>query len=676
MSDFAEVQVASQGALGLGFQVNKGTEQETAGDFRWYQWSRVGLGAQQMLANLPLAIASTILPRGQYKDGLGMAGMAELVPSLEEDFAWLLRIAHGVEAYAVIEDYAMTSVFGDTELTSLTGANVHTFVPGTDRTELPWFTTRKLLPNAAAAAELGEITRDCRLTGLVLNFPNTGIITAQIGIAGIEPKWDLNPAWLPTYDEEYFAVVADTDSFVSFPDWTVAATSDGTGTTLTFVDSSLATPYAYDDMIIGYTIKFTSGPNAGYQKVITDYATASGTVTWVGALKVSYTADTAVIIPRYPVAGATVTLDNGVVPPGDPRMRVIGKPTPHDLPLLGPRACSVRMAVLIDTETDYVPILRAFRNAAVEGDKSWSSTPYKGDVHLRAVSPFMITGTTPHALEFLTIAGNGTFSLVDTTPLVAGQPITAVFDVLSNANIKVVTCDTDVLNTLSDSGEFDQGAQAYVGMWVEQTDDSEYAQVVSWIDADSVLLDSDPFDLGSEAGSLGDHHTKQLSLATATLTGGEYAGYAMRVVTLGGGSALSLEDCRIIEYAIDGGDDADMITWATALAGACVDGDVVEIYEHPTNWMCVAVAAEVVTFGDPTSDSGAGFKVNKYVGWTLECVDGTGAGEKRTIVSNDANAVTLESANSAVLDDSVFNIVPPPWMFRLQNGKSRENWPT
>ncbi|GAF90770.1 unnamed protein product, partial [marine sediment metagenome] len=280
-----------------------------------------------------------------------------------EDFAWLLRIAHGVESYAVIANFAMTGVFGDTELTSVTGAYVHTFVPGVDRTELPWFTTRKLLPNPVAAAELGEITRDCRLTGLVVNFPNTGIITAQIGIAGIEPKWDLNPAWLPGYDKEYFAVVADTASFATFPDWSETATADGDGTTLTFVDSSLATPYAYDDMIIGYTIKFTGGPNAGQQKVIADYATATGTVTWAGALKVAKTGDTAEIIPRYPVAGATVTLDNGVTPPGDPRMRVIGKPTCHDMPLLGPRAASVRMAVLIDTETDYAPILRAFRNA-------------------------------------------------------------------------------------------------------------------------------------------------------------------------------------------------------------------------------------------------------------------------------------------------------------------------
>lgn len=689
MSNFAEVQVASQGALGLGFQVNKGTVQETAGNYRWYQWSRVGLGAQQMLANLPLAIASTILPRGQYKDGLGMAGMAELVPSLEEDFAWLLRCSHGVESCATIADYAMTNIYGDTELTALTGAYVHTFVPGTDRSELPWFTTRKLLPNATAAAELGEVTRDCRLTGIVVNFPNTGIITAQIGIAGIEPSWSLNPAWLPGYDEEYFAVVADSDSFASFPDWTQAATATGTGTDLTFVASALATPYAYDDMIIGYTIKFTSGPNAGEQKVITDYATASGTVTWVGALKVSYAGDTADIIPTYPVAGATVTIDNGVVPPGDPRMRVIGKPTPHDLPLLGPRACSVRMAVLIDTETDYGPILRAFRNAVTGGD--WSSTPYKGDVHLRAVSPFMVTGTTAHALEFLSIAGNGTFSLVDTTPLVAGQPITAVFDVLfqevyaenteveeltaSDANLKVVTADDNIENVLHDEGEWDQGAQAYVGAYVEETGASAYAQVQSWTDLDELLLDADIFPLGTEAGEIGGHHTKQLALAATTLTGGEYAGYAMKVTHAEGGG-FTADDCRIIDYAIDGGDESDLLVWTTALAAMPVDLDRVEVYEHPTNWMCVAVAGATVTFGDAASNAGAGFKVNKYVGWTLECVSGTGAGEKRIILSNTSDTLTLESANSAELDVSYFNIVPPPWMFRLQNGKAKENWPT
>jgi len=429
-SNHAEVAIPAQGALGLAPQTAKGVEQTTASEFRWFMWTSVGFGATQVMDNLPPAIAASILPRGLFKTMLFGAGDVAFVPSLEQDIYFLLRLLHGKDSVATQTGVKMGPVFGDRALVSETGVNVHTFVPDVIRTRIPWATVARKLPNADVSNELEEITRDCKAAALVLNVPGLGIMTAQMSILGIEPRWAA-PSFSPGYDREIFAAVNESSCFLVLPEYkksyTTTGAGDGGGTTV--VCSALSTPYPHDDYINGATIVLTGGDYAGERRTISDYASSTGTITvataFSGQVATSVTFD---IIPSLPAVGATITLDNGVIRPNAPEMQVIGKAVPHDLPLTGVRGASVRLAVLVDSDLNYDIVTLIFRNATGAG--AWSMTPFQSDVHLRVVSPFMVTGSIPYALEFMSIDGNGSAQMVDNLPLVPGRSLIATVDMM------------------------------------------------------------------------------------------------------------------------------------------------------------------------------------------------------------------------------------------------------
>ena len=78
-------------------------------------------------------------------------------------------------------------------------------------------------------------------------------------------------------------------------DFTYSGTATGAGTTTTIVDSSLC--IFGDDFFIGATITFTDSGNSPVgntsgSKTITDFAQATGTLTWSGALNATVVGDT------------------------------------------------------------------------------------------------------------------------------------------------------------------------------------------------------------------------------------------------------------------------------------------------------------------------------------------------------------------------------------------------
>jgi len=73
-------------------------------------------------------------------------------------------------------------------------------------------------------------------------------------------------------------------------DFTYSGTATSNGTTTTIIDSVLS---AYgDDYFINGEIEFTGGANTSGKKTITDFAQATGTITWNGAVNSTLTGDT------------------------------------------------------------------------------------------------------------------------------------------------------------------------------------------------------------------------------------------------------------------------------------------------------------------------------------------------------------------------------------------------
>ena len=437
----SEIAIASEGAFGIGPQTFDKSEDTCKGQsvgsspgYQWYPLTRVGFGAQQIMNNLPQAIARSILPRGQYKAGVYSAGMAELVPSLEDDFGWLLAAVVGQFGYSVLDGSSDTGAkMGTTkgsypDVTDEAGVYVHQWVPEAQRSRLPWFTARKLLPQRQASLTLGETVADCRATGMVVNVPGSGVVSAQIGITDTgSPTFDDDPGWAPAYEQEYFAVVSDSASFIAFE---------------------------------------------------------IGSGTFVAA----------------PCVGATITLDNGIVPPTDPRIWVIGNTSPYDLPAFGPRVVSIRAAVLIDTTSNagYEIYSYIMANAALASMSAWSSTPYKADVQLRAVSPFMVTGSVPYILEFLTIAGNCTYTLAGAIPLASGEGVTLVLDITPQEVTAASVSDTSTSGSTSTVVKTAAGwsVDEYAGYLIKITSGNAQGDVriVKSNTADTLTIDSDyPF---------------------------------------------------------------------------------------------------------------------------------------------------------------------------------------
>jgi len=73
-------------------------------------------------------------------------------------------------------------------------------------------------------------------------------------------------------------------------DLVYSGTATGDGSTTTIVDSVLSA--LGDDYLIGATIEFTGGENTSGTATITDFAQATGTITWSGAVNSTLTGDT------------------------------------------------------------------------------------------------------------------------------------------------------------------------------------------------------------------------------------------------------------------------------------------------------------------------------------------------------------------------------------------------
>lgn len=220
-----ELAVASRGAFGLSPQqyskaggTSIGQSLPGSPTWHWFSATQVGFGVAQMMGGLPPAIARGLISRGLYKSGFAAGGGIELVPSLQNDFGFLLHALSGIFGYGVIADSQLAATHGayPNVTGSATGCHVHTWVPDADDSRLGYSNARKLLPGVNKAASLGEVVSDVRVSGAVFNIPNSGILSATIGFAGITPSLANAPSWAPVYDDEKFGVVSSTDSFVSF----------------------------------------------------------------------------------------------------------------------------------------------------------------------------------------------------------------------------------------------------------------------------------------------------------------------------------------------------------------------------------------------------------------------------------------------------------------------------
>jgi hypothetical protein len=208
--------------------------------FKWFAYTGLPYGVTQQIGNLPPTGGRSTTPRGAFKASVFAGGQINLVPSLVKDFGYLLLATMGKDA--VTTGYRFGKKSESYTDTVKVGSNIHTFTFNTSETDIPYFTTRKLMEGPQS---LGEITQDNRITSLELTIPNNGPMSASVEMMGRVPS-DLvmfmdNPAtnWntaAATYDSDNaFGLSTDPESRVQLAGYDLYCT----GLTVTVTNTLL-----------------------------------------------------------------------------------------------------------------------------------------------------------------------------------------------------------------------------------------------------------------------------------------------------------------------------------------------------------------------------------------------------------------------------------------------------
>lgn len=188
---------AQAGILGFGPSAGK-----TIGvvDGNWYRHkaTMIDLGVMDDQRLGPPEVGGRPLPTIPYKAGVMVAGGATINPRLKASIGWLLEGALG----------AVSTSSGSSTIKH------HTFtLNSTTPSLVPWMGFRKYIPSSTDAGDypLGETYNDCKITGLTLTLPNSGLINARVDAVGrtftltASPTWGISSGstggWAPTTGE-------------------------------------------------------------------------------------------------------------------------------------------------------------------------------------------------------------------------------------------------------------------------------------------------------------------------------------------------------------------------------------------------------------------------------------------------------------------------------------------
>lgn len=163
---------SSDAIFGFGPQPAKGTLPTT-----WYRHAaaRVDVGSQQLVGQFPPEISGGFHPTGAYKGMAFGAGNAVVQPRLENVLGWLVYAVVGQESGVQVD-------------TPETGLNRHIFTPPDRPRDMKWLAIRKYIPGATDNDELGEVLKDARVAGMMLEVTPPGPVQATFTFVGREPK--------------------------------------------------------------------------------------------------------------------------------------------------------------------------------------------------------------------------------------------------------------------------------------------------------------------------------------------------------------------------------------------------------------------------------------------------------------------------------------------------------
>lgn len=160
-------------------KIGSGTYNASSYQFLQFRAPRVAVGPIDLVRQLPPETGGPLTPTGAFKAGTFWAGDVDIIPRAEDDLGWMLFAAFGA--------CSTTAVTGGP-----TGVNDHTFRFAADGYTLPWFATRRTIPGNPLHGETGY---DCKIAGLRLTVPNSGLLALNMALFGRVPLNEDNPSW-------------------------------------------------------------------------------------------------------------------------------------------------------------------------------------------------------------------------------------------------------------------------------------------------------------------------------------------------------------------------------------------------------------------------------------------------------------------------------------------------
>lgn len=132
---------------------------------------------------LPLELGGPLTPWGGYKSGAYFVQEVDLIPRLEDTLGLLLYATLGNVSSVSAKKYTPAGWVTNT------GAKGHLFrFNPTDHADIPWLSARLLVPGVTTSDNRGILGYDCKASGMRLNIPGAGLMTARFGVQGRVPQ--------------------------------------------------------------------------------------------------------------------------------------------------------------------------------------------------------------------------------------------------------------------------------------------------------------------------------------------------------------------------------------------------------------------------------------------------------------------------------------------------------
>lgn len=206
---------------------------ETALSWLRLRAQEIDYGDAQMQTIIPLEIGGTMTPTGAYKQGVAVAGGAQIMPRMEKSLGDILLATLGK---------ASSSFSG--------GVGTHVFTFNTNEIDIPWVAVRRMIPGRDQILGNGIVGFDNKVNVMRITIAAASPLQTMLQFIGRFPRMDNHPeVWSGDSFEDFKSIPLACVGQFKLP--TVSGLPDPLPVTNVIVEMANVTTTPREEMIVG-----------------------------------------------------------------------------------------------------------------------------------------------------------------------------------------------------------------------------------------------------------------------------------------------------------------------------------------------------------------------------------------------------------------------------------------